>query len=295
MKAVVLGGTGSLGQAVIKKLLSDAKWQEVVCVSRCELKQKTLAKDLGHPKKLRFVVGDLRDPDGLARPLSGAHTVFHFAALKHVDVLEDNPEESVKTNVIGTMGVANVAEQLGVPYVVFSSTDKAVDPINVYGMCKGISERILFRRNELQTGTRYSVFRWGNVLASRGSVIPDFISSLKKDRTIYLTHDSMSRFWIPIEEAAQFLLERYETAPAGLPCIPKIKACPVRVLAQEIASEMGITDYDVKIVGVRSGEKIHESLSSQWSHNPISSNTPHVQMKLSEIRELVREIIKGAA
>lgn len=257
MKVVVLGGTGTLGRALTERLLEDPG-NEVVCFSRCELKQKQMEADFRRNPRLSFKVGDIRDARGLARALRGVDAVFACAALKHVDTLEANPEESVKTNILGTINIADACEQGGVKYCAFSSTDKAVEPINVYGMSKGISERILLARNGGQT--RFSVFRWGNVLFSRGAALHKFFETLEKERTAYVTDLEMTRFWIRIEDAISFMLANYQTAQGVQ--IPPIKAAPVTDIIRAIAEVLGIgaDGYAIRVIGVRPGEKLHETL-----------------------------------
>lgn len=257
MKAVLLGGTGSLGKALTRKLLARGTY-EIVCVSRDELKQKQMAEEFGHNSRIRFVLGDIRDRASCAAVMDGADVVFLLAALKHVDSAEENPEESVKTNILGTINVAECAIAAKVPIVVFSSTDKAVAPANVYGMCKGISERIFLNKNKTQKNTSFSVFRWGNVLGSRGSVLSVFAKTLKERKRVYVTDTRMTRFWITIDEAAEFMLENLFKSSGVM--IPPIKAAPVLAVADAVAKVMGVGEYDVVPIGIRPGEKLHEEI-----------------------------------
>jgi len=270
MKFLILGGTGTLGRELTRQLLTNPTVR-LICFSRDELKQKQLAEEY-KTDALRFRVGDIRDVDALEDAMAGVHTVFHVAALKHIDWLEENPEESVKTNVIGTMNVARAAERRGVRHVVFSSTDKAVDPINVYGMCKGVSEKLLFHRNKIQNETLYSVYRWGNVLGSRGSFIHALAKSLVKERIAYLTHAEMTRFWIRIEDAVKYVLSSYRVAPLHQPMLPKMKAAPVIDLVRVIAEILDLPSYKVKEIGKRPGEKLHEVLMSHHTTETVSSD-----------------------
>jgi len=257
MKYLILGGTGTLGRALTEQLLSDDKTQSIVCLSRDELKQKETKAHFKNDK-LSFVLGDIRDPSTLWQAMTGIDTIFHVAALKHIDTLEMNPEESVRTNILGTCHVADCAIRAGVKHVVFSSTDKAVSPLNVYGMSKGISEKILLNRNKSQSGTRFSIYRWGNVLASRGSALHFFAKTLKDEGKAYITDTAMTRFWIKIEDAASFMIESYPRASGIM--VPLMKSSAITTMIQAIAGLCGVSEYEEVVVGLRPGEKIHESI-----------------------------------
>lgn len=281
MKVLIAGGTGTLGRALTKRLLENEQ-TTVVCLSRDELKQKEMERDFRNHPRLHFCIGDIRDRSVLDRAFVGVDTIFHVAALKHVDTLELNPEESVKTNILGTMNIADAAVAAGVKYVVFSSTDKAVAPINAYGMSKGIAEKILFQRNATQSKTRFSVYRWGNVLSSRGSVIPNFVTALKEGREVPITDFRMSRFWLRIQDAVEFMSSTYSIASAHSPMIPPIKAAPVTEVVHALGELIGVVPMTKK-VPIRPGEKIHESLMPDFS-----SDDPAHQYVRSELKDLLR-------
>ena len=290
MNYLVIGGTGTLGGALIGELLKEPG-AFVRCLSRCELKQKELKAQFP-TDQLECVIGDIADIESIWRPMRGMDTVFHVAALKHVDTIEDNPEAAVKTNIQGTINVAKAAELAAVKYVAFSSTDKAVDPINVYGMTKGISERILLRRNEVQSETHYSVFRWGNVVGSRGSVVHAFAKTLKEEGRAYITSAEMTRFWIRIEDAVRFMLTNYRNAPKNAPLIPAIRAASVLELIAAIAQVVGVDNYSLKEVGLRKGEKLHEVLMSQ--HFGEISSKDHARLARYELVEMVKPALVSA-
>lgn len=250
---LIVGGTGTLGKAVLELLYTPDN--KITILSREELKQKKLRAE--YPA-CKYVLADVRDPESLSPHFYGKDTVFHFAAMKHVDLAEENPEESIKINLLGSLNVAKMCMAAGVPYCVFSSTDKAVLPINIYGMCKGAAEKYLLHLNEEQNITRFSVFRWGNVLGSRGSVIHDFLRTLKETKTVHITDPRMTRFWIDIKDAARFILANYETAPVNAAMIPPMKASKVVKLAELCAHYLGIKNYKVHYSGMRAGEKLHE-------------------------------------
>lgn len=283
MNCLVLGGTGTLGQALTKRLLRDGK--TVTVFSRCELKQKRMARDFASHPRLRFVLGDIRDPLALRRAFRGVELAFLVAALKHVDVLEHNPEEAVRTDILGVMNVADAAIEARTQHVLFSSTDKAVEPVNVYGMCKAISERILLQRNHDQNVTHFSVYRWGNVIGSRGSVIPDFVKSLTVYKKAYLTHPEMTRFWIRIEDAVEFMLEPFRTSQ---PRIPTLKTATVRDVIDVTAELCGVRDYEIEITGMRPGEKIHESIV------PGINSQTHERYTRDELRALLGPVVEAS-
>lgn len=277
MKALVIGGTGTLGQELTKQLLEDKN--KVICLSRCELKQKEMK--LRFPD-VKYVLGDVRDKTSLARVIGNYQTdidiIYHVAALKHIDVLEENPEESVKTNILGTMNVASIASELGIE-VIFSSTDKAQYPINVYGMCKGISERIMLDHG-------HTVFRWANVIGSRGSALYYFIKQIKDGQPINLTDMDMTRFWIRIEDAVKFMMTTPRNDGNNIVKIPPfMKASKVISLIYAIEDACGKKGTPIKIVGLRRGEKIHEDIDEKTN----SENAPQYTHK--ELVALVRPFV----
>jgi UDP-N-acetylglucosamine 4,6-dehydratase/5-epimerase len=261
---LIIGATGTLGQELISQLGN----KRIRAFSRCELKQKQLKEKFPH---VQCYLGDIRDKDALNRAMKGVETVFHVAALKHIDVLEENPEESVKTNILGTINVCDIAEKNGVKRVVFSSTDKAVSPINVYGMSKGISEKIMLDRGHV-------VYRWGNITGSRGSAIHYFVNAIKNDLPVNLTHPDMSRFWIRIEDAVKFVLETYENTTASI-LIPPMKAAPVIDVINAIGNVLGKVP-NIRITDLRRGEKIHESILEGLSSKDSSQYTPQELVEL---------------
>lgn len=273
MRAAIIGGTGTLGQALARELLESGA--RVAVFSRCELKQKEMAGHFKNDPNLSFWLGDIRDRQSLGRFLSRQDfdVVYHVAALKHVDVLEQNPEESVYTNILGTVNVADAVEAVGVPLCVFSSTDKAVDPINVYGMSKGIAERILFRRNELQQSTRFAVYRWGNVIASRGSAIPQFSEAIRSGAPVKVTDPEMTRFWITIEQAVKFMLATQNEASTSRAMIPPMKSATVRDVLGALVAIHNASGYQVVRIGNRGGEKAHEHIRSQHDPDPLCSRS----------------------
>ena len=267
MDALIIGGTGTLGHAVAPLLL--AKGYHVSVISREELKQKKMRAL--YPE-IKFILGDVRDYESIAIPMLGKDLVLHFAAMKHVDLAEENILESIKINLLGTQNVAKACYGGSVGQAVFSSTDKAVLPINVYGMCKGISERLWLDYNN-HGATEYSVFRWGNVLGSRGSVIHAFKETLLKEKKAYITDMGMTRFWIHIDDAAKFLVDNVPFAPKDGVLIPPMKAAYVKDVARAVAAYLGIVDFSFVNIPIRPGEKLHESLDYHDPDKELKSST----------------------
>ncbi len=283
MKYLIVGGTGTLGSTLIEKLYGMG---EIICFSRDELKQQGMKSRF---PDVRYVIGDIRDKQSLMPVMAGVDTVFLVAALKHVDVLEENPTEAIKTNIQGTINVAEAAMASGVKHVVFSSTDKAVLPINTYGMTKAISERYLLNLNMKQDVTRFSVFVWGNVAGSRGSVIHTFASALREGKEICITDARMTRFWIHIDDAVNFMLTNYQDAFSDRRMIPPMKAAKVIDLAHYLAEVLDKPLLSIKFVGLRAGEKIHESLVSNHDYCLRSDNCE--QFSPEELKTLIKRVV----
>jgi len=280
---LLFGGTGTLGHALAK--IVDRSGYECTVISRCELRQKEM-----HEKypKFHFILGDIASNEWKRQLKSRPFCVFNLAALKHVDIAENNVEACIRVNLQGTVNTADWAMDIGVPHYVFSSTDKAVLPINTYGFAKGLSEKYLYSMQG-KRDTAFSVFKWGNVLASRGSVLHAFQHSLKTEQKIYVTHPQMTRFWITIDEVAEFMWERKLTPSIDRAHLPSMRASTVLDLAQATANVLGVPKYKIEITGIRPGEKIHECLYS--GHDGcINSNTVE-QYCMEELEDLVRRAL----
>ena len=194
MRYLILGATGTLGRATVKALLSDDATESILCLSRDELKQFEMKKHFGD-ERLSFAIADIRDKEAIREYFTGIDTCFHFAALKRIPEMERHPMESLKTNVLGAVNAAECAHSAGIKNFIFSSTDKACLPINTYGACKFLAEQFMLHMQE-KSDTNFSVYRWGNVVGSRGSAVHEFKKSLIESGTATLTDDRMSRFWI---------------------------------------------------------------------------------------------------
>lgn len=277
---VLFGGTGTLGHALAN--IIKASGYECTVISRCELRQKEMHKL--YPN-FHYILGDIASDEWKRQIRSRPYCVFNLAALKHVDIAENNVEACIRVNVKGTINTAEWAMDTGVPHYVFSSTDKAVLPVNTYGFAKGLSEKYLYSMQG-KRDTTFSVFRWGNVCGSRGSVLHAFKESLETENKIYVTEPQMTRFWIHIDDVANFMWERKFAPSVDGPHIPDMKASNILDLAHATAKVLGREKYEIKLVGVRPGEKIHECLLS--SHERCLNSNTAPQYSMEELESLVR-------
>ncbi len=265
---MVTGGTGSFGQAFIEHLLKDPI-DKLIIYSRDELKQSEMRLSGLDDPRLRYFIGDVRDKDRLKRAMHGVDTVVHAAALKQVEACEYNINECTATNVYGSQNVVEAAIDSGVKKAILIGTDKACLPINAYGKSKALAESIFIQGNAYASGTktRFSVTRYGNVIASRGSVIPIFLKQ-KATRSLTVTHPDMTRFWIELEEAAKFVFQALTDMRGGEIFVPRLPSCRVLDVAKAIAPECSI-----KYIGIRPGEKLHEVLvSKEESYHTLSQD-----------------------
>src|SRR5688572_14025940 len=253
---LITGGTGSFGKAFVRRVLrSFPDVKRVVIFSRDELKQYEMESELRHPG-LRFFIGDVRDKERLCRAMDGVEYVVHAAALKQVPAAEYNPMECIKTNVHGAQNVIDAALDCGVLKVVALSTDKAANPINLYGASKLASDKLFVAANNLvgSRPTRFSVVRYGNVVGSRGSVVPLFRKLVASGATeLPITDNRMTRFWITLPQGVQFVLKSFERMYGGELFVPKIPSTTITDLARAIAPGL-----PHRVVGIRPGEKLHE-------------------------------------
>ena len=255
---LVTGGTGSFGKSFIKRVLETTSAKRVVIFSRDELKQSEIAEHYHGESRLRFFIGDVRDYNRLLRAFDGVDIVIHAAALKQVPAVEYNPIEAVRTNINGAEHIINAALDRGVQRVIALSTDKASSPINLYGATKLVSDKLFVHGNAYVGGnpTRFSVVRYGNVIGSRGSVVPLF-KRLAATGEIPITDDRMTRFSITLPQGVQFVLDSLERMRGGEIFVPKIPSMRMVDLARIIAPQAKL-----RIVGIRPGEKLHEEMIS---------------------------------
>lgn len=252
---LVTGGTGSFGKQFVATALSRFRPQKVVVLSRDELKQHEMAQKFDSPA-IRFFIGDVRDRDRLMQAFNGVDYVVHAAALKQVPAAEYNPMECVKTNIHGAENVIAAAVACGVKQVIALSTDKAANPINLYGATKLVSDKLFAAANNMVGGhpTRFSVVRYGNVVGSRGSVLPYFRSLIAHGtKDLPITDPRMTRFWITLPQGVDFVLKAFERMKGGEIFVPRIPSARITDLAKALAPELPL-----KIIGIRPGEKLHE-------------------------------------
>lgn len=314
---LITGGTGTFGKECAEHLLTHHNPAKVIIFSRDEFKQYEMAKLLPPEKypAIRYFIGDVRDKERLYRAFDGVDYVIHAAALKHVPAAEYNPFEAVKTNVFGAANVIDAAIDRKVKKVIALSTDKAVSPVNLYGATKLCSDKLFAAANSYAATTRFAVVRYGNVLGSRGSVIPFFMQQRATGR-LPVTDPRMTRFWITLEGGIQFVLDGFRRMKGGEVFVPKLPSMNIMSLARAIGP-----DCEIDVVGIRPGEKIHElmipgdegrntrdmgdhyiilSPFSQWLQNgdklpgeavpdgfEYSSGTTPWQLSVEELRNLV--------
>ena len=255
---LITGGTGSFGNAILRRFLStDIK--EIRVFSRDELKQDNMRK-LYNNSKLKFYIGDVRDINSIRDAMNGVNFVFHAAALKQVPSCEFYPMQAVRTNVIGTENVLNTAISFGIEKVIALSTDKAVYPINAMGVSKAMMEKVIVAKGRNDNGTMIACTRYGNVMASRGSVIPLFINQIRNGLPISITDPEMTRFMMSLDQAVDLVLFAFKNGKSGDIFVQKAPAATIEVLAKTLSNILGKPNHEVKTIGTRHGEKLYETL-----------------------------------
>ncbi|MCX6432185.1 MAG: UDP-N-acetylglucosamine 4,6-dehydratase (inverting) [Actinobacteria bacterium] len=256
---LITGGTGSFGKAFLQELLDNHDPRRVVVFSRDELKQYEMRVSMGEDPRVRYFIGDIRDLDRLRMAMKGVDYVVHAAALKQVDTAEYNPMEYVKTNVLGSENVIQASMAAGVKKVVALSTDKASSPVNLYGATKLTADKLFISSNHYAAGseTRFSVVRYGNVMGSRGSVIPFFRRLIAEGQPLPITDARMTRFWITLPQAVDFVVSCFADMTGGELYVPRIPSMKVVDLAEAVAPGAPTVD-----IGIRPGEKLHEEMIS---------------------------------
>ena len=256
---VITGGTGSFGKAFIKYALENLEPSRIAVLSRDELKQYEFRNELNDDPRVRWFIGDVRDRDRLMRAFNGVDVVIHAAAMKQVDTAEYNPFECIATNVLGAENVINACIDSGVERVIALSTDKASSPINLYGASKLCSDKLFVAGNHYSgaSKTRFSVVRYGNVVGSRGSVVPLF-KRLAESGTLPITDPRMTRFWITLPQAVEFVVNSFDRMSGGEIFIPRIPSTTILDLAEAI-----VPGSKIEVIGIRPGEKLHEEMISE--------------------------------
>ncbi len=257
---LITGGTGSFGKQFVRTILKQYKPNKIIIYSRDELKQFEMAQKF-NDKCMRYFIGDVRDLPRLKKAMSGVDYVVHAAALKHVPIAEYNPMECIKTNVMGAQNIIDACLENNVTHVIALSTDKAASPANLYGASKLVSDKLFVAANNLSGGhnIKFSVVRYGNVLGSRGSVIPFFKKLIVEGATsLPITEPNMTRFWITLQEGVNFVLKNFQRMQGGEIFVPKIPSMKMTDMAKAIAP-----DLPQEIIGIRPGEKLHEVMCPQ--------------------------------
>lgn len=257
---LITGGTGSFGNAVLRRFI-DSELREIRIFSRDEKKQDDMRKKYNSPK-LKFYIGDVRDSQSVVNAVRGADYIYHAAALKQVPSCEFHPLEAVKTNVLGTENVLEAAIQCGVKRVVVLSTDKAVYPINAMGISKAMMEKVAVAKSR-SSSTVINVTRYGNVMASRGSVIPLFVDQIRSGQPITITDPSMTRFMMTLDDAVDLVLYAFEHGSQGEIFVQKAPAATIEILAKALTELLGKPEHEVHVIGTRHGEKLYEALLSR--------------------------------
>jgi UDP-N-acetylglucosamine 4,6-dehydratase len=254
---LITGGTGSFGKAFVRNVLDNYDPRRLVIFSRDELKQYEVRAMFGDDPRLRWFIGDIRDRGRLTRAMHEIDYVVHAAALKQVDTAEYNPFEYVQTNIIGTQNVVEASIDSGVKKVVALSTDKASSPINLYGATKLAADKLCVSANHMAAAyeTRFSVVRYGNVMGSRGSVVPFFAKLAAEGKSLPITDKRMTRFWITLDQAVDFVVDSFDLMQGGELYVPRIASMKVVDLAEAIAP--GAPTHEI---GIRPGEKLHEEM-----------------------------------
>ena len=258
---LITGGTGSFGNAVLRRFLNSGL-REIRIFSRDEKKQDELRKIYNSPK-LKFYIGDVRDLQSVMNAVRNVDYIFHAAALKQVPSCEFHPLEATKTNVLGTENMLEAAIQCGVGRVVCLSTDKAVYPINAMGISKAMMEKVAVAKSRGSAQTVVNVTRYGNVMASRGSVIPLFVEQIRSGKPITITDPNMTRFMMTLDDAVDLVLFAFEHGQPGEIFVRKAPAATIKVLTQALKDLMGAPEHEVRVIGTRHGEKLYEALLSR--------------------------------
>ncbi|WP_190243218.1 UDP-N-acetylglucosamine 4,6-dehydratase (inverting) [Arthrobacter globiformis] len=273
---LITGGTGSLGKALIKEILDNHDVRRLVIISRDELKQHECRAMFNNDPRLRWFIGDIRDRQRLDRAFHKVDYVIHAAALKQVDTAEYNPFEYVQTNVQGSQNVIDAAIDAGVKKVVALSTDKASSPVNLYGATKLCADRLFISGNHYAAAydTRFCVVRYGNVMGSRGSIVPIWKRMAAEGKSLPVTDDRMTRFWITLDQAVKFVLDSFEIMQGGELYVPKIPSVRITDLAKAV--DDNATTHEI---GIRPGEKLHEEMiAADDSRRTVSVGNRYVVM-----------------
>lgn len=291
----ITGGTGSWGNELTAQLL-EKNPKQILIYSRSELHQVNMQRKFNNPK-LKFLIGDIRDHDRLIECTKGVDYIFHLAALKHVPVCEEQPYEAIKTNIIGTKNIIETAKLNKVKKVIDVSTDKAVDPLNLYGMTKAVGERLIIQANLEPSDTQFVCIRGGNVLGTNGSVVPFFADQIRRYKKISLTDKRMTRYFLTLKQAIHLLFKASEESRGGETFVMKMPSCKIADLAEVMAKTLSPEPISIIEIGSRPGEKIHEVLVSRYE-SPLTyqyDNDYYVilpQLKIDDLESKYKHLSK---
>jgi FlaA1/EpsC-like NDP-sugar epimerase len=280
-KILITGGTGSWGQELTKQLLEKFNVKKITILSRNENAQVIMRRKFSSDK-LKFIIGDVRDINSITKASKDIDIVFHLAALKHVPLSEENPDEFIQTNITGTQNVRDAAINNGVKKVVLISTDKACAPTNLYGYTKSIAEKIIIQANCITDKTKFVCIRGGNALGSNGSVVPLFIEQIKKNNKLTITDERMTRFFLTLQEAVSLIFSATENSYGGEIFVMRMPAFKIKEIAELVIEAYGNKESSIETIGMKAGEKIHEVLISEhesklsynFDENYIFINSP---------------------
>lgn len=280
-KILITGGTGSWGQELTKQLLQKFNVKKITIFSRNENAQVIMRRNFPS-NKLKFIIGDVRDINSLIKASRDIDIIFHLAALKHVPLSEENPDEFIQTNIIGTQNVRDAAISNEVKKVILISTDKACAPTNLYGYTKSIAEKIIIQANCITDKTKFVCIRGGNALGSNGSVVPLFIEQIKKNNRLTITDERMTRFFLTLQEAVRLIFSATENSNGGEIFVMRMPAFKIKEIAELIIETYGNNESLIETIGMKAGEKIHEVLISEhesklsynFDENYIFINSP---------------------
>ncbi|MBU3191612.1 polysaccharide biosynthesis protein [Clostridium bowmanii] len=259
---LITGGTGSWGNELTTQLL-EMNPKEIIIYSRSELSQVNMQRKFNNPK-LKFIIGDIRDYESIQQATRDAEYIFHLAALKHVPICEEQPYEAIKTNITGVKNLIRAAIENKAVKVIDVSTDKAVEPMNVYGMTKAIGEKLIIHANTITDKTKFVCIRAGNVLGTNGSVVPYFIDQVKRCKEITITDIEMTRYFLTLKQAIGLIFKAIKSSIGGETFVMKMPGYKIIDIARIILDEFGNEQCNIKIIGKRPGEKLHEVLISKY-------------------------------
>lgn len=279
----ITGGTGSWGHELVRQLLQESP-KEIRIFSRGELSQVKMEREF-RDSRLKFIIGDIRDLEAVTLATEGVDYVFHLAALKHVPICELQPNEAIKTNIVGTQNLIKACIKNKVKKVIDVSTDKAVDALNLYGMTKAVGERLIIQANLMSSDTKFICIRAGNVLGSNGSVVPFFINQIKELKKVTITDPKMTRYFITLPEAISLLFKAVEVSIGGEIFVMRMPAYRIVDVAEVLIEDSGEKNIAIEKIGMRPGEKLNEVLVSEHesSHTYMYDDTYYVIMPTIDI------------